>query len=68
MAKSKNEDLTYDTALIALQKILDEIQNGQVGLEEMATNLTKARELAHFCKTRLRDIELDVEKFKKSME
>mgnify|MGYP003455903813 CR=1 FL=1 len=68
MAKTKSNDLTYDTALEELNSILESLQNGQTGLDDMAKQLTRAGELAAFCKARLREIETDIEKFKKTFE
>jgi exodeoxyribonuclease VII small subunit len=68
MAKNKSNELTYDTALQELNHILESLQSGKTGLDQLAEQLARAKELTTFCKTRLRDIEHDVEKFKKSLE
>jgi exodeoxyribonuclease VII small subunit len=68
MAKKDTEELTYDKALAELNSILELLQNGQTGLDELAKSLARAGELSAFCKNKLRDIEADVEKFKKSLD
>lgn len=68
MAKTNTTELTYDTALEELNNILESLQNGRTGLDDMAKQLARAGELATFCKTRLREIENDIDKFKKSLE
>ncbi|MBK8081628.1 MAG: exodeoxyribonuclease VII small subunit [Saprospiraceae bacterium] len=60
--------MTYDKALAELNSILELLQNGQTGLDELAKSLARAGELYAFCKNKLRDIEADVEKFKKSLD
>lgn len=68
MAKNKNEELSYDSALAELNQILENLQGGKTGLDSLTTQLARARELTLFCKNRLRDIEKDMEQFKKSLE
>ena len=68
MAKSKSNELTYEAALAELQKILDNLQDGKTGLDSLTQQLARAKELTDYCKGRLRDVEKDVELFKKSME
>lgn len=68
MSKKSNDNLTYDAAMAELNTIVETIQNGQCGIDELATYLQRAKALADFCKERLRTIEKEVEDFKKSME
>lgn len=60
--------MTYEAAMVELQKILDNLQDGKTGLDSLTTQLARAKELTDYCKARLRDVEKDVEAFKKSME
>ncbi|MBK8547906.1 MAG: exodeoxyribonuclease VII small subunit [Saprospiraceae bacterium] len=50
MAKKESEELTYDKALAELNSILELLQNGQTGLDELAKSLARAGELSAFCK------------------
>ncbi len=54
--------MTYDSAYQELNKILEELQSENTGLEDLSNKLKRAIELAEFCKTRLRSIEEDIEK------
>lgn len=60
--------MTYEAAMAELQKILDNLQDGKTGLDSLTQQLARAKELTDYCKARLRDVEKDVEAFKKSME
>lgn len=68
MGKKNSEHLSYDKAMDELQNILETMQSGKCGVDELATYLQRAKELADFCKDRLRTIEKDVDRFKKSLE
>lgn len=59
MAK-KNEPLTYASAYAELERILSEIQNEEINLDEMTRAIKRARELILFCQTRLRNLETEV--------
>jgi exodeoxyribonuclease VII small subunit len=55
----------FDSAYREMEKILNEIQSEETGLEELSIKLKRATELAEFCKTRLREIEEDIENINK---
>lgn len=52
----KENELNYDSAMAELQGILDEIQTGTIGLEDMQSLTARAMELIRFCRQRLRQI------------
>jgi len=55
----------FDSAYKEMEKILNEIQSEETGLEELSIKLKRATELAEFCKKRLREIEEDIENINK---
>ncbi len=51
----------YDKAMIQLEKLVEKIQLGQMGLEEMRGEVKAALELIKLCRAKLRDIETDLD-------
>ena len=58
--KQKQND--YDKAMLQLEKLVERIQNGELGLEEMRNEVKIAMDLIQLCRNKLRDIETDLEK------
>ena len=57
MKKNQND---YDRALVQLEKIVERIQNGDMGLEEMRQEVKSAIVLIEQCRAKLRNIETDL--------
>jgi len=57
-----SKKLTYDSAYKELQQILTTIQSDETGLDQLSEMLVRAKELAEFCKSKLREIEEDLNK------
>lgn len=55
--------LDYDKAYAELEKIVVDLQSEALSLEDMNHKIRRAFELLKFCKSRLRDIETDFNKF-----
>ena len=53
--------MTYTTALKELQEITTELENEQVGIDELSSKIKRAAELIQFCKEKLRNVEGEVE-------
>lgn len=51
----------YDKAMHQLEKLVDRIQQGQMGLEEMRGEVKAALELIKLCRAKLKDIETDLD-------
>ena len=51
----------YDRAMIQLEKLVQRIQSGDMGLEEMRHEVKSAMELIRLCRAKLRDIETDLD-------
>ena len=58
MTKKK---MTYENAFAELQEILESLQSQDIGLDDLAKNLQRAKELIEFCRTRLRAVEEDLD-------
>ncbi|MDX1476954.1 MAG: exodeoxyribonuclease VII small subunit [Saprospiraceae bacterium] len=52
-----NQELTYETAYAELHHILQSIQQDEIGLDQLASQLRRARELVDFCREKLRTVE-----------
>ncbi len=56
----KKKVLTYSEALNQLKVISQDIQQGKVPIEKMASVIHQAKELIAFCRQALRGIELEL--------
>lgn len=53
-------EMTYESALEELQRITQNLQEGKIGIDELATQLQRAAELIRFCREKLRSVEKDI--------
>lgn len=53
-------EMTYESALEELQHITQNLQEGKIGIDELATELQRAAELIRFCREKLRSVEKDI--------
>lgn len=51
---------SYDKALQELQKLLDEMQEDTTSIDKLGVKIKKAKDLLRICKTRLREVESEV--------
>jgi len=54
-------EMTYESALEELQQITQNLQEGKIGIDELAVQLQRAAELIRFCREKLRSVEKDIE-------
>ena len=54
-------ETTYESALEELQQITQNLQEGRIGIDELAVQLQRAAELIRFCRDKLRSVEKDIE-------
>ncbi|KPK46021.1 MAG: exodeoxyribonuclease VII [Nitrospira bacterium SM23_35] len=59
MRKNK---LTYTSAITELEKIVEEIESGEIDVDVLTEKAKRASELIKFCKDRLRNTQKEVEK------
>ncbi|MEY5042758.1 MAG: exodeoxyribonuclease small subunit [Bacteroidota bacterium] len=65
MAKS---DLKYSKAMDELEKIVLEIENGDIEVDELAFKIKRASELLQICSAKLKASEEEVEKILKDLQ
>ncbi|MEZ4907540.1 MAG: exodeoxyribonuclease VII small subunit [Saprospiraceae bacterium] len=53
------EKLSYKSAF-ELQGILNKIESGDIGIDELGQHIKRANELVQYCKNSLRNIEEDI--------
>lgn len=60
MAKAKKNDLSFEAAKHALDKIIFELQDENTSVDQLADLVRKAQELIQYCQVKLRTIETEV--------
>ncbi len=60
MAKIKKNDLSFEAAKHALDKIIFELQDENTSVDQLADLVRKAQELIQYCQVKLRTIETEV--------
>lgn len=61
MAKTKKNDLSFESAKHALDKIILELQDENTSVDQLADLVRKAQELIQYCQFKLRNIETEVQ-------
>lgn len=51
------EELTYEQAMAQLETLAQQMERGEIGIDEMAKKLQEAQRLMQFCKERLYESE-----------
>ena len=57
----KKKQTDYDKAMLQLETLVERIQDGKLGLEEMRGEVKSALALIKECRAKLRDIEVDLD-------
>jgi len=60
--------ISYNEALEELESILERIQDQELDVDDLSTNVKRASELRRLCKQKLRATETDVEKILREMD
>jgi len=60
MVKTKKNDLSFEAAKHALDKIIFELQDENTSVDQLADLVRKAQELIQYCQVKLRTIETEV--------
>ena len=53
--------MNYEKAYQELQGIVQALQNGQIGIDDLSTKIKRAAELIQFCKEKLRNSETELQ-------
>ena len=62
------EKVNYKEAFEELQKIVSEIEQGEISVDELADKVKRAAQLIKICKTKLTTTEEDVNKILKELD
>lgn len=54
-------EITYEKAFEELQVIVQQMESGDIGVDELSTQVKRAAELMRICKAKLRETEVDVQ-------
>ncbi len=63
-----SEPITYTKAFEELQLIVEEIEQGEISVDELSAKVKRAAELIKICKQKLTTTEEDVNKILKELE
>jgi len=63
-----DEKLNYTDAFEELQRIVNDIERGEISVDELSEKVKRATELIKICKTKLTTTEEDVKKILKDLE
>lgn len=66
MKDSMKEKLKYEDAVRQLETIVDRLENNEMGIDELTTELKKAQELIKLCKDRLTKTDGEIKKILES--
>ncbi len=61
-------DITYTEAVTAIEEILEQMETGEMDIDELAEKVKLASELLKFCKGKLFRTEKEIENILKEME
>jgi exodeoxyribonuclease VII small subunit len=62
-----SDKLNYTTAFEELQKIVSEIEQGEISIDELSEKVRRASQLIKICKSKLTTTEEDVNKILKEL-
>ena len=64
----ESSSLDYTQAFEELQQIVNDIEQGEISVDELSTKVKRAAELIRFCRNRLTTTEEDVNKIIKELD
>lgn len=62
------EPENYSAAYEELQNIINEMEQGNIGIDELSVKVKRAAELINYCKKKLKNTEMDVAEILKQLE
>ena len=60
MAKSKNIKLSFKEALLELEKILNDVENSNLTIEELVDSFERGTDLSNYCLNKLDNAKLKI--------
>ncbi len=61
MSEETSVELNYESAYAELQRLLHDLQEETVSIDELAAKVARAKELIQFCRERLRQTEAELQ-------
>lgn len=61
-------NMKYEEAIQKLETIARNMESGEMGVDELADNITEAKKLIAFCRTQLTNVDEKIEKILSSLE
>ena len=62
------KQLTYSDAIVEIEDIISRIENQELDIDELSSNVKRVAELLNFCKQKLKNTEDEVQKILKEFE
>lgn len=62
------KQLTYNEAIAEIERIINQIENQELDIDELSSNVKRVAELLRFCKLKLRNTEEEVQKILKEFD
>jgi exodeoxyribonuclease VII small subunit len=62
MAKTEKQELKYEEAVQQLEAIVEKLENNELGIDELSTELKKAQQLIQLCKDKLTKTDAEIKK------
>ncbi len=62
-----SKEISYDKAFEELQQIVSDMEEGEIGVDELSVKVKRASELIKICKEKLSSTEEDVSKILKGL-
>lgn len=62
------ENMTYESAYKELKEIMDSLESESTKIDEIEIKLKRATELLDFCKSKLNDVEVNVDELLKRLD
>ena len=56
------EEMNYEEAMTQLEQIVEQIENNELGIDELASKLKQAQRLLKMCKDKLTKTDKEIEK------
>ncbi len=60
----KNKDLSFEENLIQLEKIVNQLDSGEIDLEKSVELYEKGMEIKKICEAKLKKVEIQIKKIK----
>lgn len=62
------ENMTYESAYKELKEVMDSLESESTKIDEIEIKLKRATELLEFCKSKLNDVEMNVDELLKRLD